>query len=337
MSEKYTNNNIITSTRLRIARNLENYMFLPKLSQENAIDIINDVKDILLNNEYTESMKFELFYAKDMNDIELNMLVEKQVVSTAFVKNKDISAYFINKDKNIIVMVNEEDHIKIEVINNNFDFKKCLSELNKIDDILEEKLNYAFDRQFGYLTTCPTNLGTAMRVVSTLHLPALSMIGQIDKVLLAISQIGVTVKSVYGEGTKSVGDLYQISNQVTLGVQEDSIIEKIRQITMQLVDKEMDTRNKLLTNNKVYIENEIFRSYGLLKYARMMSNLEAMKLLSKIKLGIDTNIIDNIKSVDIDRLILSIQENGIRRMLESNCNQKEINIKRAELVKNNIN
>lgn len=336
MSEKYTNNNIITSTRLRIARNLENYMFLPKLSQENAIDITNNVKDILFNNEYTESMKFELFYAKDMSDIELNMLVEKQVVSTAFVKNKNISAYFINKDKNIIVMVNEEDHIKIEVINNNFDFKKCLCELNKIDDILEEKLNYAFDRQFGYLTTCPTNLGTAMRVVSTLHLPALSIIGQIDKVLLAISQIGVTVKSVYGEGTKSVGDLYQISNQVTLGVQEDSIIEKIRQITMQLVDKEIDTRNKLLTNNKVYIENEIFRSYGLLKYARMMSNQEAMKLLSRMKLGIDTNIIDNISDEDVNSLMLNIQESSIRGMFESNCNQKEINIKRAQIIRNKI-
>lgn len=328
--------NIVISSRIRIARNLKNMKFPTKLSHEDAYKIVSDVKKIIDENEMTQSMGFKLFYLKDIPDIELNILVEKHIISPQLITNKEKSAYLISKNKKVIIMINEEDHIRIQVIKDGFDLEECYKLADKIDDILEDKLEFAFDKKLGYISSCPTNLGTGLRASTMLHLPALAMTNQLEKMLLAVSQIGVAVRGVYGEGTKSMGNLYQISNQGTLGVQEETLIERIRQITMQLEEKESDTRSKLLASNRIYIEDEVYRAYGLLKNARVMGLQEAMKLLSVLKMGIEMSIMENLNTRDIDKLMVRIQENNIQILLEDEFTQKERNLKRAEILRNEI-
>ncbi|QSX07208.1 protein arginine kinase [Sedimentibacter sp. zth1] len=329
-------NNIVISSRVRLARNLKNIKFLNKMSQEDAYKIIDDVKLIIDSNETMSKFGFKLYYLKDIPDIELNILVEKHIISAQLVNNKNKSAYLISENKKIIIMINEEDHIRIQVINDNFNIEGCLKIANEIDDILEEKLEFAFDKKLGYISSCPTNLGTGMRSSTMLHLPALAMTNQLERMLIAVSQIGVAVRGVYGEGTKSMGNLYQISNQGTLGAQEETLVERIRQITMQLVEKEIDTRNKLLTNNRIYIEDEVYRAYGILKNARIIQNQEAMQRLSMVKMGIEMGILNTLESKDIDNLMVKVQENSVQMQLDSGFTQKERNLKRADILRKEV-
>lgn len=328
--------NIVISSRIRLARNLKNKKFNNKISQEEAYEIVDDVKNVIENNEITSQMGFKLYYLKDMPEIEQKILIEKRVISPQMVKNKDKSAFFVSEDKKITIMLNEEDHIRIQVLDDKMCLNKCLDLSNKIDDILEEKLDYAFDNQLGYLTSCPTNIGTGMRASTMLHLPALAMTNQLEKILLAISQIGVAVRGVYGEGTKSMGNIYQISNQGTLGAQEETLIERIRQITAQIVEKENDTRNKLLQNSRIYIEDEVYRAYGLLKNARIIQVQEAMRHLSMLKMGIEMGILDIMNSKEIDRIMITIQENSVKKLLGDSSSIKDGFLKRAEILRSEI-
>ncbi len=329
-------NDIVISSRIRLARNLKNYKFATKINQEEAYKIIDEVKKVIENIDFTSKLEFELHYLKDIPDIEQNILIEQHIISPQLAKNKDKSAFMISKDKNITIMLNEEDHIRLQVLNSGLKLEECLKTANEIDDILEENLDYAFDKDLGYVTSCPTNLGTGMRASAMLHLPALSVTNQLEKILLAISQIGVAVRGVYGEGTKSMGNLYQISNQGTLGAEEETLCGRIRQITMQIIEKESATRQHLLDNNRIYIENEIYRAYGILKNARIIDTQESMKLLSIIKMGIEMGILEGMDNKNIDKLMIKVQANNIQMMLNEGFTKKERNLKRAEILRNEI-
>ena len=329
-------NGIVISSRIRLARNLRDSKFAAKITQEEAYKIIEEVKKVVEKNNDTSKLDFELHYLKDIPDIEQNILVEQHIISPQLSKNKNKSAFMISKDKNITIMINEEDHLRIQVLNSGLNLEECLKTANMIDDILEENLDYAFDKDLGYITSCPTNLGTGLRASTMLHLPALSLTNQLEKILLAISQIGVAVRGVYGEGTKSMGNLYQISNQGTLGAQEETLAERIKQITMQLVEKESSTRQHLLNNNRIYIENEVYRAYGILKNARIIDTHEAMKLLSIIKMGIEMGIFEGMDNQNIDKLMIKVQANNIQMMLDEGFTKKERNFKRAEILRNEL-
>ena len=326
-------NNIVISSRIRLARNIKYNKLSAKISQKEAYNIIDEVKKIIDSNDTTSKMGFNLAYLKNMSDLELNALIERHIISPQLVKNKSKAAFMLSEDKNIIIMLNEEDHIRLQVLNKGLNLEGCLSTANEIDDILEESLDFAFDRDLGYITSCPTNIGTGMRASVMLHLPALAMTNQLEKILIAISQIGVAVRGVYGEGTKSLGNMYQISNQGTLGAQEETLVSRIRQITMQLVEKESTTRNQLIENNKIYLEDEIFRAYGTLKNARIIHIQEAMRLLSMIKFGIEVGILNNIIDNCIDELMIKIQPSNMQMMLNENFNKQERSVKRAEIIR----
>ncbi len=330
------NRDIVVSSRIRLARNLRGNKFSSKISQEEAYKIIYEVKTVIEKNDTTSKLGFKLNYLKDIPDIEQNILIEQHIISPQLTKNKNESAFMISEDKSIIIMINEEDHLRIQVLNAGLRLEDSLKTANMIDDILEENLDYAFDKDLGYITSCPTNLGTGLRASTMLHLPALSMTNQLEKILLAISQIGVAVRGVYGEGTKSMGNLYQISNQGTLGAQEETLVERIKQISIQLLEKEDSTRQLLLNNNRVYVENEVYRAYGILKNARIIDAQEAMKLLSFIKLGIEVGILENMDNKNIDRLMTKVQENNIQMMLEEGFTKKERDFKRAEILREEI-
>lgn len=325
---------IVMTSRIRLARNLKNYKFPTKMTGEEATKIIHDTNDAL--NGDGLSSNYRLLYMKDLSDIDKNVLMEKHLISPALAESKDRGALLLSPDEKNSIMINEEDHIRIQSLGSGMCLNECWEKGTRIDDVLEEKLDYAFDRELGYITSCPTNIGTGMRASVMLHLPALSITNQIDKLLYAISQLGVAVRGVYGEGTKSMGHLYQISNQGTLGASEEKLIEKITQIVVQIIQKEKATRELLTKNNREEIEDEIYRAFGLLSYARSMSTDEAMKLISFVKLGREIGIIEGLQKKDLYDLMVKVQPNNLLSTSNSDLTVKERDSKRAELIRSEL-
>ncbi len=321
--------NIVITSRIRLARNLKNYKFPAKMTHDEANSIISSTYDVI----NSKGLNFNLFYMKNLSDLDKNVLIEKHLISPALAENKNEGAFLLSPDKKVSIMLNEEDHIRIQTINEGMCLKECWDTSNKIDDILEEKLEYAFDHDLGYITSCPTNIGTGMRASVMLHLPALSIANQIDRLLYGVSQLGVAVRGVYGEGTKSMGYLYQVSNQGTLGASEDTLIEKITQIVMQIVEKEREIRAQLLKNNAEELEDEIYRAYGILTNARSMTADEAMKLLSYLKLGKEVGLIEKVKDKNLYELMVKIQPNNILSVVNKELTVKETDKKRSEIIR----
>jgi protein arginine kinase len=272
---------------------------------------------------------------KDLSDVKKNSLIENHVISPALANKRNEGAFLLSPDGKTSVMINEEDHMRIQTIEDGLSLKECWKLSNEVDDIIEESVDYAFDRELGYITACPTNIGTGMRASVMLHLPALSITNQIDKLLYGVSQLGVAVRGVYGEGTKSIGHLYQISNQGTLGASEETLIDKINQIVMQIIDKEKNTREHLMKNNYDDLEDDFCRAYGLLTNARKMTVDEAMKLLSLIKLGSEMGITPMVKGKNIYQLMIWIQPNNIST-IDAELSPKDRDKKRAEIIRREL-
>jgi len=326
------NNGIVITSRIRLARNLKNYKFPTNMTQEEARSVIEEISNAV--SKYDRGYK--LTYMKDLTDIKKNSLIETHIISPALASKKDTGAFLLSPDRRVSIMINEEDHIRIQTLGDGLSLEECWKLGNEVDDIIEESVDYAFDKDLGYITCCPTNIGTGMRASVMLHLPALSITNQVDKLLYGVSQLGVAVRGVYGEGTKSVGHLYQISNQVTLGVAEETLIDKINQIVMQIIEKEKTTRDHLYKNNYDELEDDFYRAYGLLTNARKMSADEAMKLLSLLKLGSEMGITPMVKGKNIYQLMVWIQPNNISTIEGRELSVKERDKKRAEIIRREL-
>jgi protein arginine kinase len=325
---------IVMTSRIRLARNLKNYKFPTKMTSEEAARIINDTNRSI--NSDDSGLNYKLLYMKDLSDVNKNVLIEKHLISPALAESKDKGALLLSLNEKSSIMINEEDHIRIQVLGSGMCLNECWEKGNRIDDVLEEELDFAFDRELGYITSCPTNIGTGMRASVMLHLPALSITNQIDKLLYSISQLGVAVRGVYGEGTKSMGHLYQISNQGTLGASEEKLIEKITQIVVQIIQKEKATRELLIKNNREEIEDELYRALGLLSYARSMSTDEAMKLISYVKLGREMGIVEGLQNKNLYDLMVNVQPNNLIANTNGELTVKERDMKRAEFIRREL-
>ncbi len=326
------NKDIVITSRIRLARNLKNYKFPIKMTADESDKVISEVKSAVEK----QNLNYKLTYMKDLSDIEKSVLIENHLISPALAEKKEAAALLLSTDQRVSIMLNEEDHIRIQTLENGMSLKECWNESNRIDDILEEHVDYAFDKELGFVTSCPTNIGTGMRASVMLHLPALSITNQIDKLIYGISQLGVAVRGVYGEGTKSMGHLYKISNQGTLGASEETLIDKISQIVIQIVEKEERTREHLKKNNLDEIEDDFYRSYGLLTNARKMTAEEAMKLLSLLKLGKEMGIIKISEDKNLYNLMVKIQPNNISSVAGKELSPKERDKKRAEIIRNEL-
>jgi protein arginine kinase len=324
------NNDIVITSRIRLARNLKNYKFPIYMTESESNSVINEIYNAVSKHE-----NYKLTYMKDLSDVKKNSLIENHIISPALANKRNEGAFLLSPDGKTSVMINEEDHIRIQTIEDGLSLKECWKLSNEVDDIIEESVDYAFDRELGYITACPTNIGTGMRASVMLHLPALSITNQIDKLLYGVSQLGVAVRGVYGEGTKSIGHLYQISNQGTLGASEETLIDKINQIVMQIIDKEKNTREHLMKNNYDDLEDDFCRAYGLLTNARKMTVDEAMKLLSLIKLGSEMGITPMVKGKNIYQLMIWIQPNNIST-IDAELSPKDRDKKRAEIIRREL-
>lgn len=329
---------IVISSRMRLARNLRDYPFPIALTKEKSKKVIQTIYHAVeeLDKQKISGGALELWVLEEISPLERQVLLEKHLISPNLLQNYEKSAVLLNQDESISIMINEEDHIRIQCLLSGAQLDAVLEIADSIDDILEEKLEYAFDEQLGYLSSCPTNVGTGIRASVMMHLPALTMTGYIDRILQVANQIGLAVRGVYGEGTEFVGNMYQISNQLTLGRSEIEIIGNLKDITKQIIKKERDARSTLLTNNRMQMEDRIYRSFGVLTHARILNSDECMKLLSDVRLGIDLGIIQESGIEKINEIMIMAQPACLQKIAQKHLSTNERDIRRASLVREKL-
>lgn len=317
----------IISTRVRFARNLREYPFPSRLNLIQKEEIIKKVGSALAISPISEG--FECKHLSDLSEIERVSLVERHLVSPEFISDPEGRAVFIYKDESISIMVNEEDHIRIQVMCEGYNFKSVLETADQIDSLLNEQLSFAFDSELGYLTQCPTNLGSGMRASLMLHLPALHESGGITRISNSLSKLGITIRGTYGEASRPSGAIYQISNQISLGLSEEEAINNLQDIAEELLLKEKETRDSLISH--IEIQDKICRSVGILKSAKLISKDEFMQLISNIRLGISAGLIADISIDAINALTVHIQPATIQLLAGKALSTKERHALRAQM------
>ncbi len=317
----------VISTRVRLARNLDSYPFPCRISEKQQMEINQKVKDILLSDG---TFNFRYIDMSELSDIEAMAMTEKRLVSPDFIKDRTAKALIISDDETISIMLGEEDHIRIQVMRPGFDLDECYKIADKVDRILDAHLNYAFDEKLGFLTECPTNLGTGLRASVMMHLPAIQSAGLLNQIMTTIAKIGLTIRGTYGEGSSPLGAMYQISNQVTLDISEESAINNLKSIATQIMEQERSYRRTLIKNPTV--EDRIFRSLGTLKYARIMDTKESIGLLSDVRLGIACGLINDISLDTLNALCIDTQPANLTVMTEAASTQERDN-KRTDIIR----
>lgn len=327
------NDGIILSTRIRLARNIEKTPFPSILKKEEKEKVRGMLSDSILKSNSTLSKDFELFKLDEMTAVEKSAMAEEHLISPQMIKDYE-GAVLVNKDKTMSIMLMEEDHIRLQIIKGGYCLDEAFDLADKVDNVMEESLTYAFDEKFGYLTACPTNVGTGMRASVMMHLPALVMTGNITRVLQSFSGMGIAVRGLYGEGTDAEGALYQISNSVTLGLSETEIIEKLKTVVERISEMEKQAREMLMKNREDDLKDKLMRSYGILKYAVKITSKEAKTMLSEVMLAQNMGIIDSDGKMTPLELIIKTSPSVISG--DGGLSPEERDKKRAELIRNNL-
>lgn len=317
----------VVSTRIRLARNLKEYPFPIRLPADKAREVVDKVGEALKDCE----IKFHRIDLDNIPDTIRVAMIERHLVSPDFISEQDGRAVYLSDDNTVSIMVNEEDHIRLQVIKDGFELNEAFVLADQIDNILSKKLNFAFHERLGYLTQCPTNLGTGMRASVMLHLPALRMSGVVNRIGANLSKLGLTMRGLYGESSKPAGAFYQLSNQVTLGISEKAAIDNLQNITTQLIAQEMRSRENLL--NDIEAQDKIHRALGILKSAMLMDRSEAMQLLSLVRLGVSEKKLETLSTDSIDKLIVEIQPASIMTRFGDDMSPRDRDIKRAEILR----
>lgn len=315
---------VVISSRVRFARNIVGFKFSTLLNHEEVEKIIKLVDDNIDKSEY------KLFKMVTIDKITQNSLKEKNLISNEMLDNLN-GAIVINNDNSLVCMINEEDHLRIQTFESGFNIEKCYEKITEFTEDLENKLKFLKNDKYGYLTTCPTNVGSGMRVSVMVHLPALKKLGMLSQVLEQVSSIGFSVRGIYGENSESIGNIYQISNRKTLGLKDKEIIDNLKLVITSVIESERKARN-LLKKDITFID-EVYRAYGILKNSRIISVNEAMSLLSLLRVGVSTGIIDKINLEKVQSLMIDINSNTLKLELKQNCEEKEEDILRADYIR----
>jgi protein arginine kinase len=323
---------IVVSSRVRLARNLDNAAFTHVASDDDLEKVLNMVEGAAKADKRFSNM--ELIKLDQLSPIDRELLVIRHLISPELAQLWTKRAVILGDHDEISIMINEEDHLRMQGLLSGLQFQRAWEMVDEVDDLMEKKLNYAFSEKIGYLTACPTNAGTGLRGSVMLHLPALKATNQIGAILNVISKLGFAIRGFYGEGTESVGDMYQISNQVTLGQSETDILGNLSATTKQIINQEREARQAILTRHRAKVEDITYRSYGILKNARILSSEEAMKLISDIRMGAHMDILKDIPPSTINELMVLISPTYINKALgKKDMSAQERDIKRAELVR----
>ena len=329
-----TNANIVMSSRIRLARNLAKKPFTNKARKKELLEVMDSIQSAMQTIDYFKNSLFVKI--NELDNVDKQFLIERHLMSHEHAADPEGKALVVSKEEVLSVMINEEDHIRIQVLKSGFDLDEAWKIADAIDDSLAQKLDFAYSSNWGYLTACPTNTGTAMRGSVMLHLPALVMTKQINKVMNAISKLNFASRGFYGEGTQASGNFYQISNQVSMGHSEQDVIQNIHGLICQVIEQEEQARQALVLQNRPVLEDKIFRSYGVLRNAHIISSQETVELLSMVRLGIDLNIIKDVDRPAINELFLMIQPAHLQKLDGKKLSSAERDTKRASLIREKL-
>lgn len=327
---------IVMSSRIRIARNIAGLPFPSIASIETSQKVVDMVRKSILESNSILSRDFDFVSLRNLNEVERYILVEKHLISPDLVERAEIAAVLMDRNEQVSIMINEEDHIRMQCIFPGFQLDKAWELLNRVDDIVEESIEYSFDEHLGYLTSCPTNVGTGMRASVMMHLPGLVATNYINSVLHTISKVGLTARGLYGEGSEALGDIYQISNQITLGPTEEEIISSLNIAVRQIIENEKMARQALAQSGKLEFEDRIWRALGVLKHARRLSLQEFMTLLSQVRLGVDMGIIKGIDAVMLNELMVKCQPAHLQAYVGREISAEELDVVRANRVRGEL-
>ncbi|KGX90417.1 ATP:guanido phosphotransferase [Pontibacillus halophilus JSM 076056 = DSM 19796] len=337
LKQEGPDNDIVLSTRIRLARNLDQVPF-PIVSEEEDLEkVLEFFKEEYESESLNDYENLELVRMGVLDPVEKRVLVEKHLISPHLTERGQHSAALISQNEQVSIMINEEDHIRMQLYFPGFQLEKALQEAFIIDDWLEDKLDFAFDETRGYLTSCPTNVGTGMRASVMMHLPALVMTQQMNRIVPAINQLGLVVRGIYGEGSEAVGNIFQISNQITLGKSEKDIIEDLKSVVYQLIEQERHARNRLMTQIGMKLEDRIFRSYGVLANSRIIESKESANCLSDLRLGIDLGYITNVSKSILNELMIMTQPGFLQHYAKQSLSPDERDVRRASLIRERLN
>ncbi len=325
---------IVVSTRIRLARNLAAFPFMLQASPEQRRDLERLLRTKITGAHICDDLAYIDLEAAPPVDRQL--LVERHMISREHADADGARGVAIGRGETVSVMTNEEDHLRIQGIRSGFEMAPTWQMVNEIDDAIEGQVEYAFSAQFGYLTACPTNVGTGMRVSVMLHLPALAITRHIEKLFNAVAKMGLVVRGLYGEGTQAYGDLYQISNQVTLGKSEQEIMAGVASVVPQVAAYERQARAALMAEKRPELEDRVWRSYGMLQHARSISSEETMHLLSQVRMGVNLALIDRLKIETINELFVLTLPAHLQNRAGQLLDEEERNTARARMVRESL-
>lgn len=336
MKSDAPDSDIVMTSRVRLARNLKHHPFPLLATSSQSLEVMDQLTAIGRSEQLARIGRFETFILTDLSELDRRVLMEKHLISPNLANESRGGAVILNEDESVSIMINEEDHLRIQCLYPGFQVQEAWSLADQIDNIFEERSEYAFDEKFGYLTTCPTNVGTGIRASVMMHLPALVLSQQINRILSAVSQVGLAVRGQYGEGSEAIGNMFQISNQITLGQSEAEIIDNLYGVAKQIIGHERAARARLMTDSRIRLEDRIKRSYGILKYAAIIDSKEAAQRLSDVRLGVDLGLLQEVTPTAMNELVVMTQPGFLQQTFNEKMNSEKRDVRRAELIRKQL-
>lgn len=325
---------IVMSSRVRLARNVKGVAFpgwAKKVERIKALEILRPAVETLpqMRDAFSESMD-------NLVALEKQILVERHLISREHAAKSAGSGLVVNREESLCVMINEEDHLRMQALRPGLQLKHAWMAIDQVDSELEKRLEYAFNPDLGYLTACPTNVGTGIRVSAMLHLPGLVLAEQINQIIQSVNKLGLAVRGLYGEGTEALGNVFQVSNQMTLGESETDIVERLNKVLLQIIEHEENARSLLLEKKPKMVHNHIGRAYGILANAHSISSKETMNLLSLMRLGVDLGHFPGVERALIDELFIITQPAHLQKQFSDKLNAEERDVLRADMLRERL-
>jgi protein arginine kinase len=325
---------IVISSRIRLARNLADFPFVRRASQEDRTAIERTVRSRMEKMQGWDNVRY--LDVAQLSEVDRQLLVERQLISRELADVEGPRAVAIDPDEQFSVMINEEDHLRIQVMHSGLSLKAAWDQIDQLDDLIENTITYAFHPRYGYLTACPTNVGTGLRCSVMLHLPALVITRQIDKVFRSLQKISVTVRGLYGEGSQFMGDFYQVSNQLTLGRSELDLVDQVSEVVPVLIDYERRARKFLVDQSEQDLHDDVSRAFGILCTAKKISSEETMYYLSKVRMGINLGLIPDLTMSTINKLFIHTQPAHLQKLRGRLLGTVDRNIERASYLQRHL-
>ena len=330
---------IVVSSRIRLARNLADFPFISRATDADRTEIERLARERLQSASDSGQLDTGLMYVDvgSLEEVDRQFLMERQLISRELSDNRGSRAVAIDPSERVSVMVNEEDHLRIQVMHSGLDLEDALAQADALDDLIEDKLNYAYSDQFGYLTACPTNVGTGIRISVMLHLSGLVLTRQIEKVFRSLQKINLAVRGLYGEGSQALGDFYQVSNQVTLGMSEQELTKKVADVVPVLIDYERQAREFLLRESQETLHDRVSRAFGILRSAQTISTEETLHHLSSLRMGVNLGLIADVEIPTVNKLFVHTQPAHLQKLAGGELDTSERNIERATYLRRHLN